>query len=566
MSSFVRLVRHFANKIVRGGDASAGFDIEPGGLLGLLTAPGAFICFILFDKYSPFLAYLRGRQPPDPYTDSVPDKYLLIVFAMAITGVVTVLKWDRILPDRQDHLNLAPLPIPASTLFAASCVAVLFVTGVFALAVNGMSIVLYPAFLMAGRTGGEALQFAAVHAACVLLATAFAFSAALAAAAILELVVPPRLFRPVSLMVRAAILAGLFAILLTSFSGEALARRLHQAPDSWVSWLPPLWFTGLYQMWQGRATRELEAVGSLALHATGFAVFLAAAGYSLSYRRTFLRATEVVTPSRRAAPWPRLRILRWLPKGHPLLGGAYPFAIRTLLRSDAHSLCVGVFFGLGAAVGSQVAAIGLARRGVAQALLPSSELLAPPLVIAYLLICGVRLACEIPAELPANWVFQLSGAAENLESRTLARCVILSCVATLVVIPAFAVYTWFYGWRVGALHSTFILTLSFMLTEALLLRYGKIPFTCSLPPLPRQLLFLCALHVVGVTVFATEATRFESWMLKEAWRLVLVLALLPAGWLLRRLYLADVDVADRPPIFEAHPEAAVERLGLDGLR
>ena len=81
-------------------------------LLGLLAAPGAFTCLLLLDKYSAFLNWMRGRlcaRTSD--VTSIPDKYLFLTVAMAVAGIVTVLKWDQILPDSQDYLNLAPLPV-----------------------------------------------------------------------------------------------------------------------------------------------------------------------------------------------------------------------------------------------------------------------------------------------------------------------------------------------------------------------------------------------------------------------------------------------------------------------
>ena len=110
---FGRLVAHFLQKLVRGGqdDASSELDLGAGALLGFLAAPGAFTSLLMLDKYSAFLNWMRGRLNDDLYVTSVPDKYLFLCVAMAVTGIVTVLKWDQLLPDTQDYLNLAPLPV-----------------------------------------------------------------------------------------------------------------------------------------------------------------------------------------------------------------------------------------------------------------------------------------------------------------------------------------------------------------------------------------------------------------------------------------------------------------------
>ena len=77
---FGRLVSQFLTRTVRGSEGSADseFDLGIGGLLGLLAAPGAFLCFLLMDKYSTFLNWYRGRRHIDIYLNSIPDKYLFI--------------------------------------------------------------------------------------------------------------------------------------------------------------------------------------------------------------------------------------------------------------------------------------------------------------------------------------------------------------------------------------------------------------------------------------------------------------------------------------------------------
>src|SRR5215475_4338004 len=92
---FARLVRHFLHKLVRASE----IDLGIGGLLAVLAAPGAFTAMLMLDKYSAFLNWYRGRLRDDLYITSIPDKYLFITLAMAVSGIVTVLKWDRILPD-----------------------------------------------------------------------------------------------------------------------------------------------------------------------------------------------------------------------------------------------------------------------------------------------------------------------------------------------------------------------------------------------------------------------------------------------------------------------------------
>src|SRR5262245_14867726 len=121
---FGRLVSRFLLRLVRGGkDGADGFEITLGPLLGILAAPGAISCFLLLSKFSSLLNWLRGRPNVDVYLTSIPEKYMYIALAMSVCGIATVLKWDRLVPDSQDYLNLAPLPVRPRTIFFANTAA-----------------------------------------------------------------------------------------------------------------------------------------------------------------------------------------------------------------------------------------------------------------------------------------------------------------------------------------------------------------------------------------------------------------------------------------------------------
>ena len=262
---FGRLVRHFVAKMFRGGEESSSeFELGIGGILGLLATPGAFLSLMLFDKYSNLLRWFRNQRVFDPYLTSLPDKYVFIVFAMVITGVVTVLKWDRILPDRQDYLNLGPLPVRPRTVLLANVTAILLVAVIFAIDVNAASMFLFP-MVVTAEQGSLAvfLKFVAAHAICVLLASAFTFFAVFSLMGILLATAPKRMFRPLSLSIRAGVIAALLALLVSSFAGPSLVRLLQAQPDSAVRWLPSLWYLGLYQTLQGRADLALASAGKM---------------------------------------------------------------------------------------------------------------------------------------------------------------------------------------------------------------------------------------------------------------------------------------------------------------
>src|SRR5579864_6216909 len=220
---YFRLVGHFLARLARGGNDAASTELELGlgGLLGLLAAPGALSCLLLLDKYSTFLNWMRGRLHTDLYVASMLDKYLFLSLAMAVTGIVTVLKWDKILPDAQDYLNLAPLPVRPRAILLANAAALAIAVLVFAVDVNGVSAVFFPLFVTAAAQTDFAafLQFVAIHAACVLLASVFTFCAVFALLGTLAALLPREAFRAISSWVRGIVLVGFIVLLLTGFAG-----------------------------------------------------------------------------------------------------------------------------------------------------------------------------------------------------------------------------------------------------------------------------------------------------------------------------------------------------------
>src|SRR3954453_10606600 len=107
---FGRLVGHFLTKLVRGGqDDASELELGAGAMLGLLAAPGAFTSLLMLDKYSAFLNWMRGHLRDDLYVTSVPDKYLFLTVAMAVAGIVTVLKWGPVFRPTAAPRDFAPL-------------------------------------------------------------------------------------------------------------------------------------------------------------------------------------------------------------------------------------------------------------------------------------------------------------------------------------------------------------------------------------------------------------------------------------------------------------------------
>ncbi|MGH9631334.1 MAG: hypothetical protein ACRD7E_23770, partial [Bryobacteraceae bacterium] len=246
----VKLTAHFTHALFRTGDEDSerGFDPGMGSLLALLAIPGVFVSLFLFEKYSSLIRFFRRRLSFDPYLASVPDEYFFIVFAMAITGLVTVMKWNSILPGKRDFLILSPLPVGAWQIFSANLAAILLAAAVFTVDVNIGSMILFPMIVTSEIGKIEDLaRFAGIHALSVTLASAFAFFACLSVMGALMAVLPRRAFEKVSMPVRVLLIICLIAIFFSSFAPPEILRNAMSHPDALGRWLPSMWYLALYQ-------------------------------------------------------------------------------------------------------------------------------------------------------------------------------------------------------------------------------------------------------------------------------------------------------------------------------
>ena len=568
---FVRLVRHFLVRLARGSqDASSSeFELGAGALLGLLAAPGAFQCFLLLDRYSTFLNWYRGRLRQNLYLTSVPDKYEFIALAMAVTGIVTVLKWDKILPDAQDFLNLAPLPVRPRNILWANASAIAIAVIVFSIDVNGLPALLFPLFVSAAAElhFGGILQFSAAHAACVLLASIFTFCAVLAILGTLGAILPRNLFRAVGPWARGSLLVAFIMLLLSGFAGTPLIRDAAFKPDSPLRYLPSMWFLGLYQNLQHTGPARLASFAPRALWGSAAAFLLMVAAYALSYRRRFAASLESAPPPGRQPVFALfvsgLDLFAERTAGFPR--ACHRFAVRAILRNEAHRLSIAVALGLGYLLAFQSAAETLTGGAAERDFLPEGPVLQAPLIAAYLLILGLRLAFDVPASVPANWVFRSILDSRENETVGVARRVIVSFLTPLVLLPSLALSIWRWGILVGLAQTVYVLALSLFLIEVLLAGYRKVPLTCPMPGFRDNLLMVSLMLILGFELFTRFGAAVERWMFAEPARFPLLPAAMLWGWWWNRRRIREAREAgelEEGLTFENIHRPAVERMDL----
>jgi len=563
---FWRMVQLFAARIFRGGgdSDSEGLDLGVGLVLTLLAMPGGFVSLLLLNKYGTFLQWLRGQTNVDPLLVALPDEYFFIVLSMTVTGAVAVWRWDAIFPDRRDYMNLVPLPISTRAIFFANLVAVLFLVGLVAVDVNAVSCILFPVVVAASQSKFLFfVKFAAVHGIGVLLASVFAFFAVFSMIGLLMAVLPPRTFRRISAYMRGVVVVCLVALLCTSFAVPQLLRRA-PAPR-WIALIPSCWFLGLCQSLRARSGPVLTDLSRLALPALATVALVALCTYVVAYRRHFVRIAEIADTSARPRNPQGFRVgimLDRLALRTRFQKAGFRFVTKTLLRSETHRLVLTAVGGLALVLASQALLDAFAdAKSLRQAAL-TPDALSVPFILSFLVIVGLRIVFELPAELRSNWIFQLMVDPDRQECESLARRVILIFVLPWLLAISLPVYAYLEGWKVATLHTLLVVLWAVLLTNIVLIRFRKIPFTCTLPVFKQHSFVTLLSCCFGFLLYSVSTPEFESSALREPLRLLGLMPVVAVTWYIpHHLAKSAIDIEKRL-IFEEAPTQTIEALRL----
>ena len=566
LSQFRELARHFFsrffdNDLVAINSDEADMRATVVNILAMLAAPGMLLPFLFMTKYS------NMQRMPMYVRDlaSLGEKEFFICFSMTVMGLVTVIEWEMLFPDRRDYANLTPLPIRLRTMFGAKIAALLAFLTIFSVVINAFSPVMFPAVVLQQESVLMLPGFARCHIVSILAANTFVFFFCVAVQGILMNVLGYRAFRRVSPYVQFGLVALLILMFLLSGRIVSELRPGAAINPAAVYAYPPLWFLGLYQTqlgWTNPVFRELAASARMA---AGWTTAAALATYLLSYKRHVTRSLESADEfSTAPSAVERLvsRALDRLVVRDGLQQAAFYFIWKTLTRSRRHKLLFAAYVAAGCALIFEGLAVLVARGGNAWMYRPIPALLPAPLILAFFILCGMRHVFAVPAELRANWLFQVSDRGEA--KRCLAG--VKKAMIVMGVVPLFALllplHVLFWGWRVALLHMLFGAVVAWLLVEVLLVGFEKFPFTCSYLPGKANLKVSWPLYLFGFTTYVSMFLTLESWMLQRPVRFVwlaAVVVLVQAALFIYRWRVVGRDVA---LVFDEQPEPLVRTLNL----
>jgi hypothetical protein len=530
-------------------------------ILALLAAPGLIL---------PVLEhFIYARFPGHPLYiwdfRSLQEKTFYVCFSMTVLGIVVALEWDSLVPDRRDFNVLQPFPIRPRTLLAAKAAALAGFWGVFTLLINGISSFTFPMVVVQDGGFARAAWFIRCHVLAVLTGNAFVFLFILALQGLLMNVLGWRLYRRVSPYVQFMLIG---ACLVMFLSMSKVMGRIDPALPATAAqlWYPSAWFVGLYQHGLGWNQPVFAALARSAWIGLGTVALAALGTFALGYRRHIRRLLESVETSP-AAPG-RLAVLLTNIAHRTLLRtpserAAFHFVRQTTLRSSRHRGLLAAWAGAGFALvfHSIAGAMGV-RADTNWWQSQHGPLLAVPLVLSFFLICGLRYVFTMPAELPANWLFQVA-ARPNIDEYIGG---VRKATMLLGIVPLFAlllpVYVALWNWTTACVHIIFGFTIALLLMEVLLAAFSKLPYTCSYVPGKANIKSLWALYVFAFVIYVSLFSGVELLILDDPSRIVWLFIFAAGCELSLYLYRRRRTAEDFVLIFDDRPAPAVQTLDL----
>jgi hypothetical protein len=527
-------------------------------MLAAIATPGVMMSGSLMFAY----AHQRALGAAVQDRSMMVSQAFHVDFAMAISGLVTMLVWTSLTPDRRDALVLGHLPVTSREQAFARLLALLKFFGLFIVAV---SIPAGTAFTFVTLGAQEVFWFPGrliAHISATVLGGAFVFFTLVNIQLLLAALGGPRAVRLATWPLQAASILGLI-VAISSTERFALAMiRFGLDAGPWVTANPAAWYAGVYR-WLANDPREVFAVlaarGAVAALAN---VVLTLVLYPFAYARCLRHAVQ--SEGRRTGGlsrfWARAANALLAPMLRtPLERGLAAYMLATLSRSHTHRFLIGSYTGLGL-----LFALPLAGRLL---LPPTNESViyawfSVPLGLAFWTIAGVRVAIMLPVEPSANWIFKLTEPVDKRRALTTV-VTVLAAVTCVPIAATFGIAAGVMGSMVlGATVYVIVAMSGLCLIEALTITLRTVPFTCTYLPGQLRLRVRWPLYfVVWLNVTFTLA-GWCVWALGDPARTAQLAGGLATLWLSLRVWHVLHARRIRGFVYDEQPPPLVSTLDL----
>jgi hypothetical protein len=560
---FKTLIRHFFSRFFDKDSISAGAEAHTNvvQIVAMLALPGAILSLFMLGDHPLIRSELTRLWL------RAGDRYVFVCYAMAVMGFVMTFKWDSLFPDRSDYLILTPLPISLREFFAAKVISLFGFLLLFITAINVFSCIIVPyVYGVRNNRWGPVLPGLFAHASAVLGASIFVALFFAALQGVLINLMTPAAFRRISPWIQMISMMVLVIVLLISPGISVNLRLLVESNVRVLDYIPLFWFLGVYEVLNPEGTLIPAAPlwATRALEATLVVGCLFVLTYLVSYRRYSKKILEGIESNLFRQPWHQ-RASAWILNhtllSHPLQRASFYFIGRIFGRSAKHRLFMAMYGGVGLAVA--ISSLFVLRRDVNFVLSISRQgVLEAPLVLSFVVISGFRATFNIPYELGANWMFQITSGSHAAEYLSAIR----KWVFLRAIVPVYAALAplefSFLDVREAVFHFAFALAIAALLIEFFFLHFKKVPFTCSYLPAKSHLAFLAGAYLYGFTIYTFTVASLERRVAESPARIVIfflfvVAVLISASWYRRVSRRGRLQI-----IYEDNADVLVQQLNL----
>jgi len=510
---FKTLVRHFFSRFFdRESLAAAGDErATTVQIVAMLAVPGAFVSLFTVADH-PLI-----RSEVTRLWLRAGDRYVFVTYSMIVMGFVMTFKWDSLFPDRRDYLILTPLPISLREFFAGKVVALFAFLALFIAGINVFSCLFVPYAYMVRNNSAVIVPPAFVaHAAAVLGGAAFMALFFAALQGVLINLMSPAAFRRVSPWIQMISMSTLVTVLLITPGMSVTMRALVESDTRALDYIPLFWFLGVYEVLNPEGT--LIPVSTVWATSAVKSIFLVAAVFVLTYLVSYRRYSKKILEGIENDVFVR----RWYHRAwtallnatllrHPFQRASFYFIGRIFGRSSKHRLFLAMYSGVGVAV--MLSSLFAVRRDSGLTLSISADgLMEAPLILSFFVVSGLRATFNIPYELGANWMFQITSGSDAAEfSKAIRKWVLVKGIVPIYAVLPLVEFSFFEPAE-AVFHLAFGLAIAAMLIEVFFVNFNKVPFTCSYLPAKSHLAFLAGAYLYGFTIYTFMIGSLERWV------------------------------------------------------
>jgi hypothetical protein len=339
---FRLLLRLFQDRFFESDEATSGggFQTNINQVLGFLTASGFVVSYFMM----PALSHIINRSTGADLGWALRGFQLFSPsYTFAVIGFAAFFEWDMLFPNRRDFLILASFPVRLRDLFAAQFTALAKFLCLLIFAVNVFPTLFTALFSLSARYRGTAPRLVAAEIASTVGVSAFAFFGVAALQGVVINLVSPRLFRRISPYIQ---MCGMSLMILSILTYPLYMRLLRHAAESHQLWLwlfPPVWFTGLYDLFFPNAHGLFASLGVHSLRMLAAVIALVLVTWTTGFRRHYRRTLEAEDSRPRLHTTPGRNPLARSPEERAI----FEFSGKTLARSRKHQLFLVTYLSVG---------------------------------------------------------------------------------------------------------------------------------------------------------------------------------------------------------------------------